>query len=89
MLLAGLRFSLTQQERRLLESYFCVGFVDTNEQGWEETMDLSLTFLLKTSLAKSAKETTTLTSSALEVGIFSFQNCLIVEFILNSRCHPT
>jgi Bardet-Biedl syndrome 9 protein len=37
------------------------------DQGWEETMDASLTYLLKTSLAKNAKESATLPNSALDM----------------------
>ncbi len=37
------------------------------KKGWEEAVDLSLTYLLKTSLAKSVKETASLATTQLEV----------------------
>lgn len=63
----ALKFGLTSAELRSLESYFCVDCIDSMEQGWEEVVDLSLTYLLKTALAKTAKETVSLTSTSLEV----------------------
>lgn len=54
-LLAALKFRLTPEERSLLESHLCPNIVEGTEQGWEETIDASLTFLLKTNLAKVVK----------------------------------
>jgi PTHB1 C-terminus len=36
-------------------------------KGWEESVDTALTYLLKTSLAKNAKETAILPATAIEV----------------------
>ena len=74
-LLATLKCGLSEAERGLLESYFCPdlqggggsGGGGVTDQGWEETMDASLTFLLKTALAKNVKESATLPNSALDV----------------------
>lgn len=65
--IVGLKFGMSFADRKILENCFCIGFIDSLDQGWEETVDLSLTFLLKTSLAKTAKESTTLTTSAIEM----------------------
>lgn len=50
-------------------------------------MDVALTFLLKTSLAKSVKDTTTLTSTAIEVG-WSTRTMQCVQFKLCVCCLP-
>lgn len=67
VLLAGIKCDLDSKERKLLEQYFCLDCADGLEQGWEETVDASLTYLLKTSLAKNVKESTTLNNSSLEM----------------------
>ena len=71
-LLATLKCGLNDAERALLESYLCPegaegGASGITEQGLEETMDASLTYLLKTALAKNMKESATLSNTALEV----------------------
>lgn len=72
-LVATLKCGLSDPERVLLESYLCPdlqgggGAGGGSDQGCEEAMDASLTYLLKTSLAKNAKENAIIHSSALEV----------------------
>jgi PTHB1 C-terminus len=72
-LVATLKCGLSDPERFLLESYLCPdlqgggGAGGGSDQGCEEAMDASLTYLLKTSLAKNAKENAIIHSSALEV----------------------
>lgn len=72
-LVATLKCGLSDPERALLESYLCPdlqgggGAGGGSDQGCEEAMDASLTYLLKTSLAKNAKENAIIHSSALEV----------------------
>jgi hypothetical protein len=72
VLLATLKCGLSDAERALLESYLCPeggeeGASGITEQGLEETMDASLTYLLKTALAKNTKESATLSNTTLEV----------------------
>jgi hypothetical protein len=55
-----LRFAIEPQDAELLDSYLCPDLQDGDEQGWEETVFPAMTYLLKTSLAKVVKETTTL-----------------------------
>ena len=49
-LLAALRFGLSFEERTILETYLCPQLKEGTEQGWEETVDASLTYLLKVSI---------------------------------------
>lgn len=70
-LLATMRCGLSQQERLLLDSFLCPQLEEGlggEQGGWEELVDASLTYLLKTSLAKNVKETASLPGGALEVG---------------------
>ena len=72
VLLATLKCGLSDAERALLESYLCPeggegGASGITEQGLEETMDATLTYLLKTALAKNTKESATLSNTTLEV----------------------
>jgi len=62
-LLTAAHFDMDGTEEKLLESYLCPEFRDGAEQGWEETVDASLTYLLKTSMAKNAKDTASLSTS--------------------------
>ena len=66
-LLAALRFGLSRSERKLFETYMCPNFQEGIEQGWEEAVDASMTFLLKTQLAKNIKETATLSPTIIEI----------------------
>ena len=57
--MTALRLGLPAAARSLLESYLCVSYIEstggndeTSSTGWEETVDASMTFLLKTLLAK-------------------------------------
>ena len=51
------RFGLDAENFALLQSYFALSCMDADdESGWEETVDAAMTHLLKTSLAKTAKE---------------------------------
>ena len=88
--IATLKCSLSEAERGLLESYLCpdlqggggTGGGGITDQGWEETMDASLTFLLKTALAKNAKDSATLPNSALEVRDLNLDLLVTLSFIL-------
>ena len=75
-LLTGVRLQMTQQDRMLLETYFCPNMPHgtggcssdgLDATGWEETVELSLTFLLKTALAKVPKSTTKVNTSPVEM----------------------
>jgi Bardet-Biedl syndrome 9 protein len=55
-LLSYLKFGMNPMEFELLESYLCPELAEGVEQGWEEVVDASLTYLLRTSLAKNAKD---------------------------------
>ena len=50
------RFRLSPSDATLLSAYLTPDVKDTPEEGWEETVDASMTHLLRTSLAKSGKE---------------------------------
>ena len=76
-LLATMRCGLSPQERLLLDSFLCPQLEEGlggEQGGWEELVDASLTYLLKTSLAKNVKETASLPGGALEV---RFHPCII------------
>ena len=69
-LLATMRCGLSPQERLILDSFLCPQLEEGlggEQSGWEELVDASLTYLLKTSLAKNVKETASLPGGALEV----------------------
>eukprot|EP01038_Epipyxis_sp_PR26KG_P016237 gene16237-22098_t len=67
VLLASLKFNMSKLDRNLLQSYLCPEIKDGTEQGWEETVDASMTYLLKTSLAKNVKESASLTGTPMEI----------------------
>jgi PTHB1 C-terminus len=84
VLLATLKCGLSDAERVLLESYLCPeggegGASGITEQGMEETMDASLTYLLKTALAKNTKESATLSNTTLEVRLRCAVVCCVVD----------
>jgi Bardet-Biedl syndrome 9 protein len=54
-MLSALKFGLSSEERSMLESHLCPNISEGTEQGWEETVEASLTYLLKTCLAKAVK----------------------------------
>ncbi|CAM9736061.1 unnamed protein product, partial [Hapterophycus canaliculatus] len=62
-LLAQHRFQLPQKDHALLLAHLHPDVSDTEDQGWEESVDAAMTHLLRTSLAKVAKE-----SAPLSVG---------------------
>lgn len=55
-LLATLRYDLNPMEHQALESYLCPNMSEGEELGWEEVVEASVTYLLKTTLAKNTKE---------------------------------
>lgn len=57
--LCSLKYELPPAEEQYLTSLLCPDILEGSEQGWEESVDASLTFLLKTTMAASTKETTT------------------------------
>lgn len=70
LLLSYLKYELTPYEYSLLESYFALDLLQIqsvhnfdNTQEWEEIVESTLTYLLKTMLAKNAKETAVVTTS--------------------------
>ena len=62
-LLVSLKCELDPDERSMLESHLCPNLVEGNEHGWEETVDASMTYLLKTSLATDGRETVALSAT--------------------------
>ena len=56
VLLASLKFGIGVKDRRILESYLCPNIVEGIEQGWEETVDSAVSYLLKSSLSTSGKD---------------------------------
>jgi Bardet-Biedl syndrome 9 protein len=73
--LTGMRLSMTASDRSLLETYLCPdlpystssGGDGVEGTGWEEAVELSLTYLLKTALAKNPKSTTKVNTSPVEM----------------------
>ena len=55
-LLCYLKFQLSPLEHQHLESYLCPDLAEATDQGWEEVVEASLTYLLKTALAKNVKD---------------------------------
>lgn len=51
----------------LLEAYLCPNLNDGLDQGWEETVEASMTYLLKTCLAKTIKENVSLNNTTIEI----------------------
>ena len=56
VLLASLKFGIGVKDRSILESYLCPNIVEGIEQGWEETVDSAVSYLLKSSLSTSGKD---------------------------------
>eukprot|EP00903_Cladosiphon_okamuranus_P007654 g7422.t1 len=55
-LLAQYRFQLPAKDHAMLLAHLFPDVSDTDDQGWEECVDAAMTHLLRTSLAKVAKE---------------------------------
>ena len=72
--LTGMRLQMTLSDRCLLETYLCPtlpagsgGSSDgVDSTGWEETVERSLTYLLKTAMAKVPKSTTKVNTSPVD-----------------------
>jgi Bardet-Biedl syndrome 9 protein len=60
LLLIRFRFELDAENFRVLRLHLSPEVVDIAEQGWEEQVDISLSHLLRTSLARNAKDRSTL-----------------------------
>ncbi|KXZ41737.1 BBS9 protein [Gonium pectorale] len=56
LLLVGWRFALSEPEAAVLRGCISPEVIDGSEVGWEETTEAACTHLLRTCLAKSAKE---------------------------------
>jgi len=56
LLLVRFRFELDEENFRVLRLHLSPEIFDTVEQGWEEQVDASLIHLLRTSLARNAKD---------------------------------
>lgn len=56
LLLIRFRFELDEENFRVLRLHLAPEIFDTMEQGWEEQVDASLIHLLRTSLARNAKD---------------------------------
>ena len=73
--LTGMRLSMTLSDRTLLETYFspdlppgsggCSDGLDAT--GWEEIVESSLTYLLKTALSKTPKSSTKVNTAPVEM----------------------
>ena len=57
LLLMRYRFDLDADNFDVLQAHLSPTVDDNSEQGWEECTDAAMTHLLRTSLAKSAKDT--------------------------------
>lgn len=66
-LMTALKYGLTYAERDLLGSYLCPQITEGSDQGWEETVNAAVTYLLKTSLARNVKESASLSGTSLEM----------------------
>merc|ERR1712151_857970 len=60
LLLIRFRFELDDENFKVLRLHLSPEMCDTVEQGWEEQVDASLIHLLRTSLARNAKDRSTL-----------------------------
>ena len=85
VVLATIKCDLNDMDKNLLESCLCpnsggAGTGGILDQGFQETADASLTFLLKTSLAKNAKASATLSNSVLDVSKSEHCNCHLISF---------
>lgn len=60
LLLIQYRFEMRKDDIKILKHYLSPIVVDSATQGWEECTDAAMTHLLRTSLAKSAKEATSM-----------------------------
>jgi hypothetical protein len=56
ILLIKYRFDMDEANTEILRNHFCSEGEDSQDQGWEEQTDAALQNLLKTSLARNAKE---------------------------------
>uniref|UniRef100_A0A7S2G715 PTHB1 N-terminal domain-containing protein n=1 Tax=Octactis speculum TaxID=3111310 RepID=A0A7S2G715_9STRA len=65
IMLAQFRFSLSDEDVSILRTYLTPNVRDMDAQGWEESVDAALTHLLKTTLAKSSKESTVVVNQPL------------------------
>ncbi|CAM9770142.1 unnamed protein product, partial [Heterosigma akashiwo] len=63
LMLVRYRFGLDDTNFNILSANFCPEVVDNPEQGWEELVDAAMTYLLRTALAKTQKETALLQPS--------------------------
>ena len=60
--MASMKFNLSYPDRSLLQSYLC-----PDADYWEESVDAAVTHLLKTALAKHAKESVSLAVGAMDM----------------------
>eukprot|EP01007_Sphenomonas_quadrangularis_P000881 NODE_173_length_1924_cov_98.348800_g130_i0.p2 GENE.NODE_173_length_1924_cov_98.348800_g130_i0~~NODE_173_length_1924_cov_98.348800_g130_i0.p2 ORF type:complete len:512 (-),score=206.18 NODE_173_length_1924_cov_98.348800_g130_i0:356-1891(-) len=60
LLLIRYRFNLAKEDMNILKHYLSPVVVDSTSQGWEECTDAAMTHLLRTCLAKSAKESSSM-----------------------------
>jgi len=60
LLLIQYRFDMRKDDIKVLRHYLSPIVVDSPTQGWEESTDAAMTHLLRTSLAKNAKEATSM-----------------------------
>jgi Bardet-Biedl syndrome 9 protein len=54
--LAAIKYSLDADNAALLRYHLAAEYQENSDQGWEDTVEASVTYLLKTSLAKNAKD---------------------------------
>jgi len=65
-LLIKSKFGLDNSSYEVLESYLSPHVVDVQDQGWEETTDASMTYLLRTALARSGKDNAAIPSGNMQ-----------------------
>ncbi len=82
--MAGMKYGLSKADRVLFQACLCPEIRDGSEQGWEETVNGAVMYLLKTSLAKNVKESASLTGTTLEV--FVRKQCAVLCLISAERC---
>ena len=63
LLLMRYRFGLDDENFALLQAFLSLNVADSDEQGWEEMVDAAMTHLLKTSLAKTARDSSASTTT--------------------------
>ena len=81
VLLTSLKFSLSDVDRNVLESCLCPNMVESIEQGWEESVDSSISYILNSSFSISDKASVALpTTSESQIDFDGFKKKLTTFF---------